>query len=109
MGARNDFNQRRLRNPTTGRLEGPPPEIDFVAHAASMGANALRVGSIAALDGALREAMQADRPTVIVVEVDPRRGVPGYGWWDVPVAEVSESATVQAARTEYEKARQAER
>ncbi|MGH3522793.1 MAG: 3D-(3,5/4)-trihydroxycyclohexane-1,2-dione acylhydrolase (decyclizing), partial [Mycobacterium sp.] len=73
------------------------------------GAAALRVSSIAALDAALVEAGHADRTTVIVVEVDPRRSVPNYGWWDVPVAEVSESPTVQAARSEYEQARQAER
>ena len=109
MGARNDFNQLRLRSPKTGRLEGPPPEIDFVAHAASMGAAALRADSITALEAALDEAKRADRTTVIVVEVDPRSRVPGYGWWDVPVAEVSESATVQEARGDYERALQAER
>ena len=38
-------------------------------------------------------------PLVIVVEVEPEPSVPGYdSWWDVPVAEVSESARVQAAR-----------
>ena len=32
--------------------------------------------------------------------------VPGYeSWWDVPVAEVSSSATVRAARDEYERDR----
>jgi 3D-(3,5/4)-trihydroxycyclohexane-1,2-dione acylhydrolase (decyclizing) len=41
---------------------------------------------------------------VIVVEVDPEIRVPGYeSWWDVPVAEVSASATVRAAREEYER------
>ncbi len=74
-----------------------------------MGAAALRADSITALDAALAEARHADRTTVIVVEVDPDSRVPGYGWWDVPVAEVSESPTVQAARIEYERARQAER
>ena len=109
MGARNEFNQLRLRDPKTGRLDGPAPTIDFVAHAASMGATALRVDSIAELGAALEKARRADRTTVIVVEVDPENRVPGYGWWDVPVAEVSESATVREARAAYEHAREAER
>ena len=38
------------------------------------------------------------RPVVIVTEVDPSVGVPSYdGWWDVPVAEVSDSPSVRAA------------
>ncbi len=42
-------------------------------------------------------------PVVIVVEVDPEPAVPGYdSWWDVPVAEVSTSKRVRAARREYE-------
>jgi TPP-dependent trihydroxycyclohexane-1,2-dione (THcHDO) dehydratase len=36
--------------------------------------------------------------------------VPGYGnWWDVAVAEVSDVASVRAAREEYEQAVEAER
>ncbi len=42
-------------------------------------------------------------PVVIVVEVNPEPSVPDYdSWWDVPVAEVSSSPRVQAARREYE-------
>ena len=33
-----------------------------------------------------------------------RRPLPGYSWWDVPVAAESESAEVQAARRGYQKA-----
>jgi 3D-(3,5/4)-trihydroxycyclohexane-1,2-dione acylhydrolase (decyclizing) len=44
------------------------------------------------------------------IEVDRYAGVPGYeGWWDVPVAEVSDDDAVRAARAEYERARQAQR
>jgi TPP-dependent trihydroxycyclohexane-1,2-dione (THcHDO) dehydratase len=35
--------------------------------------------------------------------------LPGYSWWDVPVAEESQSAEVQAARRGYQKARRARR
>jgi 3D-(3,5/4)-trihydroxycyclohexane-1,2-dione acylhydrolase (decyclizing) len=47
---------------------------------------------------------------VIAVATDRARGVPSYeSWWDVPVAEVSEAATVRAAREQYEHAKLAER
>ena len=47
---------------------------------------------------------------MIAVEVDRYEGVPGYeSWWDVPVAEVSEVASVRAAREEYDEARRDER
>jgi 3D-(3,5/4)-trihydroxycyclohexane-1,2-dione acylhydrolase (decyclizing) len=37
-------------------------------------------------------------------------GVPGYhSWWDVPVAEVSESDSVNAAREEWAEMRAKER
>jgi 3D-(3,5/4)-trihydroxycyclohexane-1,2-dione acylhydrolase (decyclizing) len=36
--------------------------------------------------------------------------VPGYeSWWDVPIAEVSEIGSVQAARTRYVEARKKQR
>jgi 3D-(3,5/4)-trihydroxycyclohexane-1,2-dione acylhydrolase (decyclizing) len=42
--------------------------------------------------------------------VDRYEGVPSYeGWWDVPVAEVSEDERVRSAREEYERARKAQR
>jgi 3D-(3,5/4)-trihydroxycyclohexane-1,2-dione acylhydrolase (decyclizing) len=42
---------------------------------------------------------------VICVEVERYAGVPDFeGWWEVPVAEVSEDPHVQKARAEYERA-----
>jgi len=92
--------------------DDPPPQLplDLAANAASLGAEATRVGSIAGLREALARARAATRTTVIVVEVDRYEGVPGYeSWWDVPVAEVSELPAVQQARAEYEAAKAAER
>jgi len=55
---------------------------------------------------ALRAADESDRITVIVVPTEPERRVPGFeGWWDVPVAEVSEVESVREARRAYEQAR----
>jgi 3D-(3,5/4)-trihydroxycyclohexane-1,2-dione acylhydrolase (decyclizing) len=62
------------------------------------------------LKDALKKAKTLDRTTVIVVETDPTVGVPGYeSWWDVSVAEVSESESVREARARYEIARKQER
>jgi 3D-(3,5/4)-trihydroxycyclohexane-1,2-dione acylhydrolase (decyclizing) len=105
MGARNNFNVLRRRDRESGELEHPLP-IDFVAHAQALGARAHRAGTADELRSALAAAITADGTTVVVVEVDPAVKVPGYeSWWDVPVAEVSSSATVRAARDEYERDR----
>jgi 3D-(3,5/4)-trihydroxycyclohexane-1,2-dione acylhydrolase (decyclizing) len=47
---------------------------------------------------------------VIAIVVDRYEGVPDYeSWWNVPVAEVAEAASVRAAREAYVEARAAER
>jgi 3D-(3,5/4)-trihydroxycyclohexane-1,2-dione acylhydrolase (decyclizing) len=110
IGERNDFNRFRFRNPATGRLDGPVLAIDFAANAASLGARIACPHDRAGLATALDDARHADRTTVIVVEVDPSVRVPSYeAWWDVPVAAVSASPTVRAAREEYERRRALER
>ncbi len=66
----------------------------------------MRARTIADLQAALREAKQVDRTAVIYIEVNRYAGAPAYeSWWDVPVAEVSPVAAVQAARAEYEEQR----
>src|SRR5690606_24765451 len=86
------------------------PEIDFVAHAASMGAVARKAASIAELEAALHEARGDGRTSVIVIDTDPLPATEAGGhWWDVAVPEVSERPQVQAARREYEDAVKARR
>jgi 3D-(3,5/4)-trihydroxycyclohexane-1,2-dione acylhydrolase (decyclizing) len=102
-GGDNPFNQFRLREAATGRLTGEFLPIDYAANAASLGADALVAHSPAELQAALVEARTRKRTTVIVTEVDPSVGVPGYdSWWDVPVAEVSTSELVREARRTYD-------
>ena len=101
--ASDPFNRFRLRDPATGTLTGDQLPVDFAANAASLGAHVLRADGIAGLREALAQARPAGRPVVIVCEVDGSVGVPGYeSWWDVPVAEVSGSPSVRAARAAYE-------
>ena len=100
----------RLRSKQSGLLDGETLTVDYAANARSLGAHALKASTLAELKDALQKAKMLDRTTVIVVETDTSVGVPGYeSWWDVAVAEVSESETVRAARTNYEEARKKER
>jgi 3D-(3,5/4)-trihydroxycyclohexane-1,2-dione acylhydrolase (decyclizing) len=100
----------RYRRPDSGQLDGKTLPVDFVANAASLGAQAVRAVTRGDLERALEEARRQDRTAVIVVEVDKEMRVPGYeSWWDVPVAEVSQRGAVQSARAQYEKARKKER
>ncbi|WP_171175472.1 3D-(3,5/4)-trihydroxycyclohexane-1,2-dione acylhydrolase (decyclizing) [Ruegeria sp. HKCCD8929] len=82
-----------------------PSNIDFAAHAASMGAASVHVGSIAELEDALARAKAATGPFVVVIDTDPYPSTPDGGhWWDVAVPEVSDRDEVNAARKGYETA-----
>ncbi|CAH1655532.1 MULTISPECIES: 3D-(3,5/4)-trihydroxycyclohexane-1,2-dione acylhydrolase (decyclizing) [unclassified Chelatococcus] len=84
-----------------------PIRIDFVAHAAAMGADARKVSSIADLEDALNDARAARITTVIVIDTDPYPTPEiGGAWWDVAVPEVSTRQDVMQARVAYEKALQ---
>ena len=86
------------------------PEIDFRAHAESMGAIAVKAASIAELEQAIEQAKGNDRTTVIVIDTDPLVTTrEGGHWWDVAVPEVSPRAEVNAAREAYVEARKAQR
>ena len=86
------------------------PEIDFAAHAASMGAWARKVFSVAELESALREAEKVERTTVLVIDTDPLISTEAGGhWWDVAVPEVSVRPQVNAARKDYEEALKGQR
>jgi 3D-(3,5/4)-trihydroxycyclohexane-1,2-dione acylhydrolase (decyclizing) len=78
------------------------PDIDFAAHAKSLGAGAEKAADIAALEQALKRARNAKRTYVIVIDTDPQRGTAeGGAWWDVPVSGVRRAA--------YDKARARQR
>jgi 3D-(3,5/4)-trihydroxycyclohexane-1,2-dione acylhydrolase (decyclizing) len=84
--------------------------LDLAANAESLGARVIRTRTADDLRQALTAASGADGPVVIYIETDRYAGVPAYdGWWDVPVAEVSEQAPVRDARQAYESARRAQR
>jgi 3D-(3,5/4)-trihydroxycyclohexane-1,2-dione acylhydrolase (decyclizing) len=84
------------------RGPGADARVDFRAHAESLGALAIRVESLAALDEALAVARAADRTTVIVAEVRASDWTEGGAFWQVGVPEVSERASVVAARAQMD-------
>jgi 3D-(3,5/4)-trihydroxycyclohexane-1,2-dione acylhydrolase (decyclizing) len=94
----------------SGQLDGETLPIDFAALCAGMGALTLRADTRDAFGAALETARATEgRPVCIVTQVDRRQRVGGYeSWWDVAVAEVSDNPAVQAAREQYEEAKQRE-
>ena len=86
----------------SGLLDGDRLNIDLAANAASLGARVAAVSSVEELRAALVEARASDDTTVVHIETDPDVSVPNYdSWWNVPVAEVSDSDEVRAARADY--------
>ena len=87
-----------------------PSHIDFAAHAAAMGAHAVKVSDIAQLEAELHAAKSRAIPVVIVIDTDPWPGTEGGGsWWQVGIPEVSVRLAVQAARAKQDAQRAAMR
>lgn len=90
----------------------PAPEplpVDLAANAESLGAAVIRAETVGELREALATARATDGPVVIHVRVDRYASAPAYGWWDVPVAEVSSSPAVRLARQRHAGSRSMQR
>ncbi|NKJ95890.1 3D-(3,5/4)-trihydroxycyclohexane-1,2-dione acylhydrolase (decyclizing) [Rhizobium leguminosarum bv. viciae] len=80
------------------------PEIDFVAHAASMGAHAEKIGSIAELEARIVAARERNIPSILVIDTDAVPGTDAGGhWWDVAVPQVGGPERLEQARARYNK------
>lgn len=93
----------RYRNEETNQLDGGLLPIDYAANAASMGAYVIKTSNVEELKAALKQAKTIDYTTLIYIEVDRKKGVPGFAWWDVAVAEVSEKVAVSESHKTYQK------
>ena len=102
-------NEFRARTRTAGRLEGTPVAVDYMKSAESLGATAVRASTPEELRAALAAAKQASGVVMIYVEVPADVRLPGYSWWDVPMAATSAVPAVQKARAAYDRARQKQR
>lgn len=76
--------------------------VDFVAHAASMGAAAEKVERLEDLPDAWRRAKASDRSYAIVMDIDQYAWTEGGAWWEVGIPEVSDRVDVRVARAAWE-------
>ncbi|OWY10201.1 3D-(3,5/4)-trihydroxycyclohexane-1,2-dione acylhydrolase (decyclizing) [Thioclava sp. F42-5] len=86
------------------------PEIDYVAHAAAMGAHAVKAANTDQLEAEVKAARERDIPTVIVIDT-VAKDFPGTGlkttagehgfFWDVAVPEVSDRKKQRDRFEEY--------
>ena len=91
------------RDEKSGQLAGDFLPVDLAKNAESLGAFVIKATDQASLEEALASAKTQNRTTVIYIETSLYRTVKGYNaWWEVPIAEVSESASVQKAFETYQ-------
>ncbi len=81
-----------------------PFSVDFVAHAAAMGANAVYADNPDDLAGAFKAAKAADKTSVILMNVDAYEGwtTQGHTWWEVGTPHVSDNPKVREKHLEIE-------
>lgn len=85
----------KYRNEKTGQLDGHNLPVDLAANAASLGAVVFQTKDMAEFKKALEEAKKETKTSVIYIETDREKRVEGYGWWEVPVAQVSRTKSVK--------------
>jgi 3D-(3,5/4)-trihydroxycyclohexane-1,2-dione acylhydrolase (decyclizing) len=98
------FGTRYLyRDENTGFMAGDPLPVDLALNAESLGAKVFKAKDIASFNEALAKSKMEEQTTLIHIETVPERKMAGYGyaWWDVPIAEVSESESVKKAYNNY--------
>ena len=101
------FNNLFADTPTATNLV----EVDFEAHARSMGADAETVEHAKDLGEAFKRAQASDGTYVIVMKVDAHEGwtTEGHTWWEVGTPHVTENANVREKHLEVEAARARQR
>ncbi|MDH3651495.1 MAG: thiamine pyrophosphate-dependent enzyme, partial [Saprospiraceae bacterium] len=80
--------------------------VDLAKNAESLGAVVFHAANKEELEKALAKSKKIERTTLVYVETDRHQGVEGYCWWDVPVAEISQSESVRNVFDEYIQQRQ---
>jgi len=101
IGSQRFGTKYRYRDEKTGQLNGDILPVDFAQNARSLGAHVIETHDISSLNEALAEAKYQDTTTVITIETDLYKGVPGNAWWEVAVSEVAEIDSVKKAYQTY--------
>ncbi|QRR01198.1 3D-(3,5/4)-trihydroxycyclohexane-1,2-dione acylhydrolase (decyclizing) [Dyadobacter sandarakinus] len=100
----------KYREENSGQLSGGFLPVDLAKNAESLGAEVIRATDQASLEAALAKSKTNERVTVIYIETSLYRTVKGYNaWWEVPVAEVSQSESVQKAFETYQENKKTQR
>ncbi|TDE14575.1 3D-(3,5/4)-trihydroxycyclohexane-1,2-dione acylhydrolase (decyclizing) [Dyadobacter psychrotolerans] len=100
----------QYRDEKSGQLSGEFLPVDLAKNAESLGAIVIKATDKKSLDEALAQSKINDRTTVIYIETNLYRTVKGYhAWWEVPVAEVSTSPSVQKAFETYKENKKEQR
>jgi 3D-(3,5/4)-trihydroxycyclohexane-1,2-dione acylhydrolase (decyclizing) len=84
-------------------------DVDWVAHARSLGCEAERVDSIDDLPAALARARANERTTVLALRTAPDAWTEGGAFWQVGVPEISSRSTVDDARARQDEGRSSQR
>jgi len=101
----NGFGTRFLfRDSNSGQVEGDLTSeasylpVNLAKNARSLGAHVIECTDYDSLTKGIKEAQAHPKTTVIYTTCDRYHSVEGYGWWDVPIAQVSTSKEVNEAR-----------
>ncbi len=103
LGVQRFGTKYRYRNTASGRLDGDILPVDLAANAASLGVKVLKASTLVELKDALAKAKASETAVLVHVDTDLEYQSPaGDGWWDVPVAGVSELEVTREAKRTYD-------
>ena len=110
VGSQRFGTKYRMRDASSGRLDGAPVPFDLAANAASWGVKVVRSDGIEEFRSSLRTALDGEESVVLYIETDlTGPNPPGSSWWDVPVSETSTLQSTTAARAVYEQGKRDQR
>ncbi len=110
LGVQRFGTKYRFRNSSSGRLDGDILPVDLAANAESLGVRVLKAATLEELKDALATAKASATAVLVHVDTDLEYQSPaGDGWWDVPVAEVSELDFTRDAKDTYDSFKAAQR
>jgi 3D-(3,5/4)-trihydroxycyclohexane-1,2-dione acylhydrolase (decyclizing) len=101
VGSQRFGTRYRYRDQETGQLSGGFLPVNFAQNARSLGAVVYESHDIASLKKALADAKNQTVTTVITIDTDLYKGIPGYAWWEVAVSEVADIESVREAYRKY--------
>ena len=101
IGSQRFGTKYRYRDTATGQLTGEILPVNLAENARSLGAEVIEAKDLPSLKKALVQVKNNERTTVVVVETELTKGIPGYAWWEVAIAEVSQEESVNEAYKQY--------